>query len=86
MGGFYDLFRNIENCIVKNSFKKYEINNILNFENNILRKRRTSNSNRAIVLIELSNNYVNNINNLGKFDQEIKIDLEKEIGYRFLIY
>lgn len=85
MGDIYDLSRNIENCIEKHSFKRYKINNIYNFKNIIVWRRKTF-TNTAILLIDLSDNRLNNIKNLGEFAQKIKFDLGKEIGYIYSIY
>jgi|SRR5690554_466149 len=90
MSDFKNLSSDLGKLIIRDhSFKKFnKINrtSFAAFEDISIWRRRTINTNRAIVLIKLSNHIVNNINNIGEYAQEIKIKLGKEIGYIFFIY
>lgn len=86
MMGFNSLIKCIENNIKTHNFKKHKINNLFNFKDVVILRRRTHFTNRAIAIIELSDENKKNIKNLGQFSQRIKKKLGKEIGYKFIFY
>ncbi len=86
MQDFNKLCQCIKNSLFEYSFDQYEVKNLFDFKHMAVLRRRTWNTNRAIVIIELSDAQQKNIKNIGKFSQSIKRQLGKEIGYYFWIY
>lgn len=84
MGGFCNLCKCIEGNLQEHAFKKHGVENIFGFKNIVVLRRKTWNT--AVAIIELSDDQINNIKNLGAFSQDIKRQLGKEIGYKFFIY
>ncbi len=86
MNDFNDFVAKLNNELNQYSFEKCSIDNTIDVEEIVVWKRSTWNTNRAILLIKLSEKNINEIKSLGEFSQKIKFNVGKQIGYKIFFY
>lgn len=86
MVDFNDFATKLDEELHEHSFKQHSIENIFDVEEVVVWRRRTWNSNRAVLLIRLSDKNIESIKNLGAFSQQIKFKAGKQIGYKIFLY